>query len=163
MTKIIRMILLFIGSILFLDGLILILKAKINFGTVIPFLLGLIFLIHAFYWTKIQSFLHNRIKLKRLWQSLWVAFLIWCASFFYFVWALQQKIDDHALVPPVKAMIVLGAGIEKMDNPHLHWPNDLIVQHRLHWLNPRHWSLSVVVSGLMKNKVKPKSWPIIYM
>ncbi|MFU8926948.1 YdcF family protein [Acinetobacter puyangensis] len=117
MTKIIRIILLFIGSILCLDGLILILQAKINFGTVIPFLLGLIFLIHAFFWTSIQAFLRSRIKLKRLWQILWFAFLIWCASFFYFVWALQQKIDDQALVPPVRALIVLGAGIEKNGQP----------------------------------------------
>lgn len=112
-----RIILFCIGSILFFDGLILILQAKINFGTVIPLLIGSVFLAHAFFWKNIQSFLKHRLKLKQFWQILWCAFFLWCASFIYFIWVLQQTTNDQTSVPPVKAMIVLGAGIEKNGQP----------------------------------------------
>lgn len=105
-----KIILGILGLVPFIDGLVLILYGKIHLGTVLPLLIGGIFLLHAFYWQRIQVILQQHLKLKRLWQILWGTFAVWCFSVLVFVWILKSNIQDTQHIPAVKAIIVLGSG-----------------------------------------------------
>lgn len=113
LLRFIRWILFLVGVVLAVDGLVLFTLKKINFGTVVPFLIGVIFLLHALYWQRIQTMLASRRRLKTLWKALWGLFVLWLISFAVFLVALQRQINTAATVPPVKAMIILGAGVVK--------------------------------------------------
>lgn len=108
-----RLILFILGAILVIDGLVLFTLKKINFGTVVPFLIGLIFLLHACCWQRIGRLLDKSNKLKLAWRGLWGLFFVWLLSFCLFSLTLQRQIksgntdSDLAL----KAIIVLGAGV----------------------------------------------------
>lgn len=110
-AKYTKFILFITGLVLTIDGFVLIALLKINFGTVVPFLLGLIFLIHALFWQKIALLLAKSHLLKRLWQFLWAVFLIWLTSFMFFVYTLKQHLNTQKNLPKLDAIIVLGAGV----------------------------------------------------
>lgn len=111
LLRFIRWLLFIVGVVLAVDGLVLFALKKINFGTVMPFLIGVIFLLHSLYWQRIQSMLASRRRLKMIWKALWVLFVLWLISFAVFLVALQRQINTAATVPPVKAIIILGAGV----------------------------------------------------
>ena len=79
----IRIILAIVGSILFLDGAILIALKKIHIGTVLPFLIGLFFCIYAYFYYHFERFNY-----------------------------LTDNNQKPQSIQPVKAIIVLGTGIE---------------------------------------------------
>lgn len=106
-----RSLLFIFGLILFADGLILILQNKIHLGTILPFLIGLFFLIYTFNYTKIQNFLAKHLKLQKIWRITWVLFSIWLGSLLAFFIYLHQHTQSSNDVPPVDAIIVLGSGI----------------------------------------------------
>lgn len=110
--KIIVLSLGFIGSILLLDAIMLFSYKKFSFGTILPFVIGIIFLIHSIFWQKIQLLLQTKIYLKRIWQLLWLIFFLWCLSFVYFAYSLKQQIKPANQLNSPKAIIVLGSGIE---------------------------------------------------
>lgn len=109
--RLIRWTLFIVGAVLAADGLVLFAVKKINFGTVVPFLIGVIFLTHALYWQSIQAALTKRSWLKKAWKALWVLFGLWLLSFVIFLVVLQRQINTAATVPPMKAMVILGAGV----------------------------------------------------
>jgi len=107
----VRVILTIIGSLMIVDCTILMAVGKINFGSVVPFLVGMVFVAHGILWHNVIRFICQNRWLNRLWYGLWMAFFIWLISFGIFVYALQQQIKQSAKpIPEVAAIIVLGSG-----------------------------------------------------
>ena len=110
-TKIYRLLLLITGLVLFLDGFILFLFKKVHLGTIIPVLVGIIFISTALAWHKIQNYLNQHARLRRFWQLGWIGFTAWCislAGFFLYIHTSNTQSTTHQ---PVQAIIVLGSGI----------------------------------------------------
>ncbi|MEK6220341.1 MAG: YdcF family protein [Psychrobacter cryohalolentis] len=107
----VRVILTIIGSLIIVDCTILMAVGKVNFGSVVPFLVGMVFVAHGIFWRNIIRFICQNRWLSRLWYGLWIVFFIWLISFGIFVYALQQQIKQSAKpIPKVAAIIVLGSG-----------------------------------------------------
>ena len=107
----VRVILTIIGSLMIVDCTILMAVGKVNFGSVVPFLVGMVFVAHGIFWHNIIRFIYQNRWLNRLWYGLWMAFFIWLISFGIFAYALQQQIKQSAKpIPEVAAIIVLGSG-----------------------------------------------------
>ena len=107
----VRVILTIIGSLMIVDCTILMAVGKVNFGSVVPFLVGMVFVAHGIFWRNIIRFIYQNRWLNRLWYGLWMAFFIWLISFGIFAYALQQQIKQSAKpIPEVAAIIVLGSG-----------------------------------------------------
>lgn len=102
----------FIGTILFLDGIYLIGLNKIHLGTVLPLLIGIALLFFALFYHKIQIFVQKTSLRTHLWCFGWAVFLLWSASVFCFFLYLHLAIQNNVQQVPVKAIIVLGSGIE---------------------------------------------------
>lgn len=109
----IRILLITSGVIIILDCLALIALGKINFGTVVPLMIGIIFVVHGVYWLRIRQFIERNRLLKRLWYGLWVLFVLWLISFGIFIGSLQQQIElSKQPVAQVAAIMILGSGTE---------------------------------------------------
>ena len=107
----VRVTLTIIGSLMIFDCTILMAVGKVNFGSVVPFLVGMVFVAHGIFWGNIIRFICQNRWLSRLWYGLWIVFFIWLISFGIFVYALQQQIKQSAKpIPEVAAIIVLGSG-----------------------------------------------------
>ncbi|KAA0923737.1 YdcF family protein [Psychrobacter sp. ANT_H56B] len=107
----VRVIFTIIGSLMIVDCTILMAVGKVNFGSVVPFLVGMVFVAHGIFWRNIIRFICQNRWLGRLWYGLWMVFFIWLISFGIFVYALQQQIKQSAKsIPEVAAIIVLGSG-----------------------------------------------------
>ncbi|CAN6961833.1 MULTISPECIES: YdcF family protein [unclassified Psychrobacter] len=110
-TLLIRILLLIVGIIITIDCAVLMIIGKINFGSVVPFIIGVIFVIHGIYWERIRRFIRHHPLFKRVWYGLWGLFILWLISFMVFVWSLQQQIErSQQPAPTVAAIIVLGSG-----------------------------------------------------
>ena len=107
-----RLISAFFGSILFIDGAYLISLNKIHLGTLLPLLIGIGLLCFAIFYHKIQAIVHKSQLGRILWRCSWAGFLLWCSSVLCFFIYLHLATQHHAQIPPVKAIIVLGSGIE---------------------------------------------------
>lgn len=107
----VRVLLITIGSVIIVDCAILMAFGKVNFGSVVPFLLGIVFVIHGIFWHKVIAFIHQYRWLLYFWSGLWMVFFIWLVSFGIFTYVLQQQIKQSTKsVPAVAAIIVLGSG-----------------------------------------------------
>ncbi|WP_201577764.1 YdcF family protein [Psychrobacter okhotskensis] len=110
-TLLTRILLLIVGIIITIDCAVLMIIGKINFGSVVPFIIGVIFVIHGIYWERIRRFIRHHPLFKRVWYGLWGLFILWLISFMVFVWSLQQQIErSQQPAPTVAAIIVLGSG-----------------------------------------------------
>ncbi|WP_296244393.1 MULTISPECIES: YdcF family protein [unclassified Psychrobacter] len=116
-----RVVLVSAGTVIAIDCAVLMAVGKINFGTVVPFLLGSAFVAHGIFWHAIRKFTSQNPFRNRLWYALWLLFFIWLMSFALFVFSLQQQIKQSAQpVPDVAAVIVLGSGtVEGKPTPTL--------------------------------------------
>ncbi|PNK61769.1 YdcF family protein [Psychrobacter sp. FDAARGOS_221] len=112
-TLVLQAVLLITGLILMIDCALLIAADKINFGTVVPFFIGLIFALHAIFWRRIQALLSRHRWLKHISRMLWIGFGMWLVSFIIFAITLQSNIQkSHTPLQKVDAIIVLGGGIQ---------------------------------------------------
>lgn len=111
MNQLIKRTLIFIGCLLVIDAVILFAYAKFNFGTIIPFFIGVIFLVHAYKWQWVRKLFFRTTWLKKIWQGLWTLFFVWLTSFLIFVGVLIYKIPNNTEVNDIKALIVLGSGV----------------------------------------------------
>ncbi|WP_087087327.1 YdcF family protein [Acinetobacter pittii] len=111
-SKWIRIFLAIIGSILFLDGLVLICLNKINVGTVIPLILGAFFCLYSLFYYHLERFFFYHYRLHTLWRFGWLCFWIWLISLGYFFSFIKENKNTSNNIPPVKAIIVLGSGVE---------------------------------------------------
>ncbi|MBF0659322.1 YdcF family protein [Psychrobacter sp. NG25] len=106
-----RVILFTIGIVIIVDCVALIAVGKINFGSVVPLLLGIVFVAHGLFWQTIRRYCCQNLWLNRLWYGLWAVFTIWLISFMIFIYSLQQQITlSTQPASTVAAIIVLGSG-----------------------------------------------------
>lgn len=111
LLKVLRILLTISGLVLIIDCVILMAVGKINFSTVVPLLIGLIFIAHGVFWQAIRDFVTQSTWLTISWYGLWGLFGLWLVSFGVFIGALQQQIKlSRQVTPPVAAVIVLGSG-----------------------------------------------------
>ncbi len=111
LLTLIRLLLTVIGLVIIIDCIALMIMDKINFGTVLPFVIGAIFVAHGVYWQRIRHFIERKRLFKRLWYGLWGLFIVWLISFGVFIGVLQQQIaSSKQPLPTVAAIIVLGSG-----------------------------------------------------
>lgn len=108
----VRIFLALIGSVLFLDGAILITFKKIHIGTVLPLLLGLFFCLYSYFYYHIERFFFYHFRLHSIWRFGWLCFWAWLISLGYFFDYLADNNAKTQHVLPVKAIIVLGSGVE---------------------------------------------------
>lgn len=113
MSIFLRALLLVIGFVLIIDCTLLIAADIINFGSIVPFFIGLIFLVHAVFWQKIHSVLSQNSFLRTIWKALWLAFIAWLISFVAFGIYLQSQIKHSELsYQKVEAIMILGGGVQ---------------------------------------------------
>nr|MBS9779408.1 YdcF family protein [Moraxellaceae bacterium] len=93
--KIFRLLLLIIGIVLIIDCSVLLFLFKVNFGTVVPLIIGLIFVIHAIFWQNIQNFIGEKPSLTWAWYGCWAVFTLWLITFIIFVATLLQQINNQ--------------------------------------------------------------------
>lgn len=108
-----RYFLMVIGILGIVDTLVLFFYYHIlHLGVVLPFVLGIFFLVQGLFWQKIRDFVKKNEIVKRLWQWTWAGFLLWLLSFVFFISYLQYSlnIQQNFIHKPVKAIIVLGSG-----------------------------------------------------
>ena len=111
LVKVLRVLLTISGLVLIIDCVILMAVGKINFSTVVPLLIGIIFIAHGIFWQAIRDFVLQSSWLNISWYALWGLFGLWLVSFGVFIGALQQQIKlGKQVTPPVAAVIVLGSG-----------------------------------------------------
>ncbi len=111
MFRLLRVLLTVLGAILIIDCVALMAVDKINFGTVLPLLIGMVFVGHGLCAHLIAKIVANNPLLRRVWYGLWLMFGLWLVSFLVFVYSLQQQIAQGKQdLPPVAAIIVLGSG-----------------------------------------------------
>lgn len=108
MLTLMRTLLLMVGILLLLDGLWLMAQGKINFGTIVPSLIGMVFIVHGLFWQSLLKRLAGGHR-YRVWQLLWLGFGLWLMSFIVFALRLQQ-VSHQPLTHEVTAVIVLGSG-----------------------------------------------------
>lgn len=109
-------VLFLVGLFGIVDALYLMVRYQIfHLGVVLPFVIGVIFCVHGFFWQRIFRFLQLKAWLKRIWIFCWVGFFVWLLSFFIFVFYLQTALNNqqNSVNKPVKAIIVLGSGFRK--------------------------------------------------
>ncbi|WP_296404084.1 YdcF family protein [Psychrobacter sp.] len=112
MPNIIRAFLLIIGLVLVIDCTLLIAADKIDFGTIAPFFIAIIFIIHAVFWNKIKTIINNHLYLRLIWKTLWACFAVWFISFLAFAYNLKTQIQQvNNAYQNVDAIIILGGGI----------------------------------------------------
>ncbi|MDE4455263.1 YdcF family protein [Psychrobacter sp. DAB_AL62B] len=106
----VRVVLSVVGVAVIVDCIALMTVGKVNFGTVVPLLIGVIFVTHGIFWHAIRHFVIQNRWLTRLWYALWIIFFIWFLSFGVFIFSLQQMKLSKQPTPEVTAIIVLGSG-----------------------------------------------------
>ena len=111
LISVIRGLLSVIGIILIIDCAALMVVGKVNFGSVVPFLVGMVFVIHGMFWHAIRRFCSQHYGFNCLWYGLWAVFILWLLSFALFIWSLRQQITlSQQPAPTVAAIIILGSG-----------------------------------------------------
>lgn len=107
-----RILLTISGVIVAAECLWLMRSNKINFGTLLPFLIAIVLIVHGLFWQPIYAFMSQSTVLSIIWYALWALFVLWLISFIIFGYILSQKIHQSKQYnPDVVAIIVLGAGI----------------------------------------------------
>jgi len=107
-----KLLLLIAGALLLADGLWLVSLNKIHLGIILPMLTGAVFIGAALFHAPIQRCLAQHGALKKAWALSWAGFGIWLISLAGFFAYLQHSISQSEQIPPVKAIIVLGSGLE---------------------------------------------------
>lgn len=116
-----RFSLMLVALILLIDGVYLISLKRIHIGTILPVIVGLILLMIAVFYPKIQIFLQQSVGFKRLWYIGWGIFSIWSFSLILFFAYLSSLTHTKShLNPQAVAMIILGSQVQnKQPSPAL--------------------------------------------
>lgn len=111
LSAITRAVLSVTGAVIIIDCVALMTVGKINFGTVVPSMIGVIFVAHGLYWQRIRQVIAHNRWFKGIWYGLWGGFAVWLISFGVFVSSLQQQLAlSKQPLPKLAAIIVLGSG-----------------------------------------------------
>lgn len=125
-----------IGLTLFLDGLLLMIFRKtIHLGTVLPLMIGLIFMLWVVFYKNIHQFLTNHQKLKKLYTMSWGLFWAWVLSVaLFFGFIAQYSTTPNTNTP--SAMIVLGSQVKNgKPSPALQMRLDKAIEMNVHYPN----------------------------
>lgn len=101
-----------VGFILCADALLLLSMKKIHLGIILPLLIGLYFCTYSIFFNTIQRKLKDHPKVLQLYKIFKILFIFWVVSVFAFFLFLTIKSNHQSPIPAVKAIIVLGSGIE---------------------------------------------------
>lgn len=106
-----RFALLASGTVLVADAVWLMGKGLFNLGIMLPFAMGLAFVMVAWRWVPLETRLQRSALLQKIWRWGWVAFGLWLISLVMFCAALWHVARDPALVNGApQALVVLGSG-----------------------------------------------------
>lgn len=110
-----RLALLASGAALVTDAVWLMGKGLFNLGVMLPFAVGLAFVVLAWRWVSLETRLQRNALLRRIWRWGWVAFGVWLLSLAMFWVALWDAARDPARDPALvsgapQALVVLGSG-----------------------------------------------------
>lgn len=111
-----KALLLIIGLFLIADSIWLLSFGKIHFGIALPLLIGSIFILLALFWRPIQHAIQTHRWLRYSWRAAWGIFGLWLLSLAAFFGYMQLQTAQLQDAPQVKAIMVLGGGINK-DQP----------------------------------------------
>lgn len=106
-----RIISFLFAIILLLDGLILIILNKINFGTVLPVLIGLTILLSLLFKSQINRIRNKHLRFDQFWKLGWGLFGVWLISLFAFFIYLAYSNQNQNFSQKPDAIIVLGSGL----------------------------------------------------
>ncbi len=98
------------GAVLFADGLYLMVLRQFNLGVLLPAVLGAALLAIALRWPRLERWRRRHPGRQRLWRLGWWALALWLGSLLWFWSRLDGFGVPVAQVPPVQAIVVLGAG-----------------------------------------------------
>ncbi len=107
-----RILLVIFGAVLAVDGVYLLCLGRLHLGTVLPALLGGLFLGLAIYYPKYQQMQQRSLSFTSLCRWAWRGFFIWFVSLAIFFGYLQSQ--SHFQIDPEKspvAIIVLGSQV----------------------------------------------------
>lgn len=110
-----------VALILLIDGVYLLSLKRIHIGTILPVLIGVIFLIIAVCYPKIQLYLQQSELIQRLWYITWGVFSLWSLSvILFFVYLSSLSHSQSPLNSQAVAMIILGSQVQnKQPSPAL--------------------------------------------
>lgn len=99
------------GAVLVVDAVWLMGKGLFNLGVMLPFAMGLAFVLMAWRWVSLETRLQRSALLHKLWRWGWVAFGLWLLSLVMFWMALWYAARDPSLANGApQALVVLGSG-----------------------------------------------------
>lgn len=111
MQSLIRILLSVFGIVLITDAVWLLAQNKIHLGILLPLFIGIIFVVHAYYWQSIHRYLTTRKALKRIWSICWGLFALWLLSVCLFFFYIHNNKTSQNTAQPFEAIIVLGSGL----------------------------------------------------
>jgi uncharacterized SAM-binding protein YcdF (DUF218 family) len=103
-----------IGLVLIADGVWLMLQDKINFGTVLPTMIGAGLFLWSWQHSRLQACLLSSHSLRAAWGVFVLGFWIWVLSLAMFFVNIAKLSDSSALTEPSplpNAIVVLGSGL----------------------------------------------------
>lgn len=107
-----RRLSLIIGMLLTIDAIWLISLHKMHLGVILPLILGIGLILYCVFFSSLQRLIHKSHLRIFLWRLLWIGFFAWLLSLIAFFGYLHYTTQHHSAQQPVKAIIVLGSGIE---------------------------------------------------
>jgi uncharacterized SAM-binding protein YcdF (DUF218 family) len=132
------------GAVLMGDAVWLMGKGLFNLGVLLPFVIGLSFVVVAWRWLPLETRLQRSALLRGIWRWGWVAFGVWLLSLAIFwtaLWHASQGAAGVQVAP--QALVVLGSGSPGEEpSPVLKARLDLTLTQATRYPNAR-----VVVSG----------------
>ena len=132
-----------IGCVSLIDSIVLVALGKINAGTIIPAVIGLGFLLIAFFHRTIERGQQNA-TFRRAWAGACWLFAFWLLSVAAFVaWNLSTTPGADAIPEETSYLVVLGAGLQGLEpSPTLQFRLDKAIE-----ISRTHPQMKVIVSG----------------
>lgn len=102
-----------IGIFLLLNGIYLIALQKIHLGTILPVILGSLFILTSCFYKKIALWKQHSTRFASCWRWAWRGFWIWLITLFMFFGYLHIQIlsSQHQPIDKLSAIIVLGSQV----------------------------------------------------
>jgi len=114
-----RFLCLLTGTILFIDGAVLMAKKNVSFGVTFPFCIAILLLGISWQWQALHNWLGQKKRRKQCWYLCWTGVGIWLlsvAAFFYFIHATHDT-NINTIQGSIKTIIVLGSNARDCEAP----------------------------------------------
>lgn len=109
-----RIVVFVLGVMLLVDGLYLIFLQKIHLGTILPVLLGILFIFTSCCQNKIRLWQQQSARFACFWRWAWRGFFLWLITLFGFFAYLHAQIlsSQQQPIQQLSAIIVLGSQVQ---------------------------------------------------